>query len=206
MPNRLAALPSGALGYLGGQIMRRGNARQQREVVAVLDALLADAGAAPVEALELGCGPGVLLGLLARRPGVGRVVGVDPSPTMRTMAVRALARDVADDRVRIRPGQAERTGLPDAAVDVVVSVNSVAIWPDLDAGLDELARVLRPGGRLVLSWHGGSAPTRSGAALRLPDEQLDRLEGALTRRFDDVRRELTARCTVFTARRVAGSD
>lgn len=123
---------------------------------------------------------------------------------MRTMAVRALARHVADDRVRVLPGEAERTGLPDAAVDVVVSVNSVAIWPDLDAGLDELARVLRPGGRLVLSWHGGSAPTRSGAAMRLPDGRLDRLEAALTGRFDGVERQLTARCTVFTARRRPG--
>lgn len=201
MPNRLAALPSGALGRIGGQIMRRGNARQQQEIAAFVDTLLAESGDARVEVLELGCGPGVLLGLLARRPGIGRVVAVDPSPTMRTMAVHAVAREVADDRVRIRPGQAERTGLPDAAVDLVVSVNSVAIWPDLDAGLDELARVLRPGGRLVLSWHGGSAPTRSGAALRLPVEQLDRLEAALTRRFDDIRRELTARCTVFTASR-----
>lgn len=205
-PNRFAALPAGARGRLGGAVMRRGNVRQQREVAALLDALRAPvvAGGPGADVLEVGCGPGVLLGILAGRAGVGQLTGIDPSPLMRLMAVRSLAPAVADGRIRIGPGDAARTGLADAAVDVAVSVNTVAIWPDLDAGLDELVRVLRPGGHALLSWHGGSAPSRSGAAMQLTTGQLDRLDRALSARFAHVGRELTPRCTVFTAYRGPG--
>ncbi|RZT86339.1 methyltransferase family protein [Pseudonocardia sediminis] len=187
--------------------MRRGNARQQREVAELLDGLPGRTGArAPSDVVEVGCGPGVLLGMLAGRTTTGHLTGIDPSPGMRLMAARSTAPAVADDRVRIRPGDAGCTGLPDAVADVVVSVNSVAIWPDLDAGIEELGRVLRPDGYLVLSWHGGSAPSRSGAAMSLTAEQLDRVDRALSARFGDVRRELTTRCTVFVAHRcLAGS-
>ncbi|MDQ4119600.1 MAG: class I SAM-dependent methyltransferase, partial [Actinomycetota bacterium] len=122
------------------------------------------------------------------------------------MAVRALARPIARGRVRVGEGSAAATGLPDACADVVVSVNTVAIWPDLDAGLDELRRVLRPGGTLVLSWHGGRAPSRAARRLCLPAEQLDRIGAAVSARFSGARRELTRRCTVFLARRPASRE
>ena len=68
----------------------------------------------------------------------------------------------------------------------------------------ELHRVLRPGGRLVLSWHGGERPARMTRGLLLPEERLCRIEDALRARFPDVRRTLTRRCTVFEARRTTG--
>src|SRR5439155_24401735 len=103
-----------------------------------------------------------------------------------------------------RAGDAGATGLPDAAVDLVVGVNNVAIWPDLDAGVTELHRVLRPGGRLVLSWHGGERPTRTARALVLPEDRLQRVEDALRARFPHVGRTLTRRCPVFEARATVG--
>ena len=54
--------------------------------------------------------------------------------------------------MEVRSGTAEDTGCPDASVDTAVSVNNVMPW-DRPAGFAELARVLRPGGRLVISVH-----------------------------------------------------
>ncbi|WP_214402396.1 class I SAM-dependent methyltransferase [Pseudonocardia lacus] len=195
-PNRFAALPAGRLGRLGGRLMRLLNRGQQREVLALLAASGVDAA---VEVVEIGPGPGVLLGLLAARADVRRVVGVEPSVDMRALAIRANAAAIAADRLEVRPGDAATTGLPDGCADVVVSVNTVAIWPDLDSGAGELRRLLRPGGRLLLSWHGGRAPSRAARPLLLDEAALGRIETALRRRFDTVERTLTRHCTVFDA-------
>jgi SAM-dependent methyltransferase len=195
-PNSFAALPSGRIGTFGGQLMRVVNRAQQHEIARLLGPLTG------VDVLEVGHGPGVLLGLLART--ARHVTGVDPSVEMRALAIRAHAGAIAAGRLEVRAGDAGATGLPDAAVDLVVSVNSVAIWPDLDAGVAELHRVLRPGGRLVLSWHGGERPARMARELVLPEEQLQRIDEAVHARFPDVRRTLTRRCTVFEARTTAG--
>jgi SAM-dependent methyltransferase len=191
-PNSFAALPAGRLGTFGGRLMRLLNRSQQRELMTLLGPL------AGKDVLEVGHGPGVLLGLLIRT--ARHVIGVDPSLEMRALAIRAHSSAIAAGRLDVRAGDAGATGLPDAAVDVVVAVNNVAIWPDLDAGVAELHRVLRPGGRLVLSWHGGERPSRATRGLVLPEERLQRIEDALRARFPDVRRTLTRRCTVFEAR------
>jgi SAM-dependent methyltransferase len=191
-PNRFAALPAGRLGTFGGRLMRVLNRAQQHEVARLLEPLTGK------DVLEVGHGPGVLLALLL--PTARHVTGVDPSLEMRRLAIRAHAGAIAAGRLDVRPGDAGATGLADDAVDVVVGVNNVAIWPDLDAGVGELHRVLRPGGRLVLSWHGGERPSRATRGLVLPEERLQRIEDALRARFPDVRRTLTRRCTVFDAR------
>jgi SAM-dependent methyltransferase len=191
-PNSFAALPAGRLGTFGGQLMRLLNRAQQREIARLLGSL------AGKDVLEVGHGPGVLLGMLTRT--ARHVTGVDPSREMRALAIRAHSGAIAAGRLEVRAGDAGATGLPDAAVDLVVAVNNVAIWPDLDAGVAELHRVLRPGGWLVLSWHGGERPSRLARALVLPEERLQRIEGAMRARFPDVRRTSTRRCTVFEAR------
>jgi SAM-dependent methyltransferase len=195
-PNSFAARPAGRLGTFGWQLMRVLNRAQQHEIARVLGPLT------DMDVLEVGHGPGVLLGLLART--ARHVIGVDPSREMRRLAIRAHAAEIADGRIEVRPGDAGATGLPDAAVDLVVGVNNVAIWPDLDGGVAELHRVLRPGGRVVLSWHGGERPTRMARGLLLPEERLRRIEDALRARFPEVRRTLTRRCTVFEAGSTTG--
>lgn len=193
-PNRLAALPSGLTGRIGGRIMATMNAAQQREVAELIEG-------APADVLEVGHGPGVLLAQLAQRPGVRHVRGVDPSREMRVAAIRRCAEEIADGRVDVRDGDAASPGLPDESVDLAVSVNTVAIWPDLEAGVDGLHRVLRPGGQLLLSWHGGRQPGRAARRLVLADSVLDGIEASLAARFLDARRVLTQRCTVFACRR-----
>lgn len=127
------------LGRIGGALMAWGNAATERHVV---DA----AGLTPRDTvLVLGPGPGV--GLRAAAERAGHVIGVDPSETM---LARCRARCPQAD---LHHGSAGDTGLAEASVDVVISVNNVQLWPARAAGFTELFRILRPGGRLVLSAH-----------------------------------------------------
>lgn len=139
--------PRGLPGRVGGAIMARGNTEQERWAV---DRLAPPAGA---HLLVVGHGPGVGLALAADRVGpTGRVVGVDPSATMRELAAARCSDAIAAGVVEVRDGSAEHTGCADASMQGVVSVNNVMLW-DRRAGLAETYRVLRPGGLLVVTVH-----------------------------------------------------
>lgn len=97
--------------------------------------------------LDVGCGTGYLLHLLAERyPNAREFAGIDAAPRMVEVA-RTVARD---DRLSFTSGVAEKLGYPDRTFDLVVSTTSFDHWSDQQAGLVECARVLRPGGHLVL--------------------------------------------------------
>jgi arsenite methyltransferase len=98
--------------------------------------------------LEVGFGGGELLSrLLAAR---AQVTGIDPSEAMLARARLRFVRALREDRLTLRLGTAERLPLPNSSVDKACSVNAIYFWPDLNVALRELARVLRPGGALVL--------------------------------------------------------
>ena len=185
------ANPRGVRGRLAGRFMLWTN--RQRDV---LDLLTVRPGE---RVLEVGYGPGGLVRLLARHTDAGLIQGVDPSPTMRDQATRANRDAVRAGRVDLRLGAADRTDLPDRSVDHVVSVNTVAIWPDLDDGVRELHRVLRPAGTLVLAWHGGTAPSAIARSLRLPEDKLQRVRAALEGLFADVALHQLRSLDVFVA-------
>jgi len=104
--------------------------------------------ATPRRLLDVGCGTGYLLRLLAGRcPTASELAGVDPAPSM-----IETAQQTADDRrLRFTVGAAERLPYPDHHFDLVVSTTSFDHWADQRAGLGECARVLAPGGHLVLA-------------------------------------------------------
>jgi SAM-dependent methyltransferase len=81
----------------------------------------------------------------------------------------------------------------------VVSVNNVAIWPDLEAGVEELYRIVRPGGTVVIAWHGGTKPAGAAKQLRLSEDQLNRIEQVLRKHFADVTRHQLVRLDAFKA-------
>ncbi len=94
---------------------------------------------------DLGCGTGRLAERVA--PFVGRVVAVDESPDMLEAARRRLA-DVTT--VELRAGKLESLPVDDAALDVAILALVLHYVPDPGAALAEAARVLRPGGRLLV--------------------------------------------------------
>jgi SAM-dependent methyltransferase len=183
--NNPFAHPSGWLGRLAGRIMLWTNS--QDDVIGALGVQPGD------DVLEIGYGPGGLIRLLTERTQAASIRGIDPSPAMRDQAGRRNRTAVRAGRVRLDLGTADRTGLPDASVDRVVSVRNVAIWPDLEAGVGELHRVVRPGGTVVIAWHGGTNPSRVVRSLSLPEDDLRRIEQVLRDRFGEVgRRQLTS--------------
>lgn len=117
--------------------------RFNAEAVRLLLTLVGDVVLDGRRVLDVGCGRGGNLQQLHRRWAPGLLVGVDQSaPGLR----------VADDgRVRVAVGDAERLPLRDRSVDVVLNVESLSLYPDAEAFLAEVARVLVPGGDLLLA-------------------------------------------------------
>lgn len=106
------------------------------------------APAAELEVLDLAAGTGKLTRALR---GLGhRVVAVDPSEGM--LAALLAAGGAEDPGLQVVPGTAEAIPLPDACVDAV-TVGQAWHWLRPGAAVAEVARVLRPGGRLGLAWN-----------------------------------------------------
>lgn len=103
--------------------------------------------------LDLACGSGGVTRELASRvaPG-GSVVGIDLSPAMLDVARARSAEGVA---VEWQQASAEALPLPDADVDLVTCQQGLQFFPDKPGAIAEVARVLRPSGRVALSvWCG----------------------------------------------------
>lgn len=99
--------------------------------------------------LEVGFGGGGLLRslLLGTR---GEVFGADLSDTLIARARDRFARDVRRGRLHLLKASAESLPLPPETVTKAVSVNSLYFWPEPAAALAEIARVMKPGGRLAI--------------------------------------------------------
>jgi arsenite methyltransferase len=101
--------------------------------------------------VDLGCGAGTDLLIAAQMTGVtGRVIGVDMTASMLDRA-RESADAMGLDDVELHEALIESLPLADASVDVVISNGVIDLVLDKDAVLDEIDRVLRPGGRLQLA-------------------------------------------------------
>lgn len=100
---------------------------------------------------DLGCGRGRDVVALARRVGAeGHVYGLDASPAMIDAAARR-AHEADVSHVTLRVSSLEALALPDASVDWVVSNCALNHARDKALAWREIARVLRPGGRFVVS-------------------------------------------------------
>ena len=104
--------------------------------------------------LDLGCGTGFHLPGLAEH--AARVIGVEPHPDLLALARR---RARALDHVHLLGGTAQEVPLPERSVDVVHARWAYFFGPGCERGLDELQRVVRPGGTALVIDNDGSRST-----------------------------------------------
>jgi arsenite methyltransferase len=100
--------------------------------------------------VDIGSGAGMDSLIAAKMVGPdGQVIGVDMTPAMLEMA-RKSASEARAGNVEFREGLAESLSAPDSWADVVISNGVLNLLPDKLAALQEMARVLKPGGRLQI--------------------------------------------------------
>jgi SAM-dependent methyltransferase len=128
------------------------------------------------EVLDLGSGKGIDCFLASRLVGSsGRVVGVDMTAAMLT-AARANASKHAVKNVEFRLGEIEALPVADNSFDVVISNCVVNLSPEKDRVIREIARALKPGGRICLS----DVLARSEAPVCIPGDDTTNICACIT--------------------------
>jgi ubiquinone/menaquinone biosynthesis C-methylase UbiE len=112
--------------------------------------------------LEIGFGPGVGIELLVSLLSSGRVAGVDDSEEMVEQARVRNAEAIKTGRVELRRGSVETLPFEHETFDKALAINSMQVWPDAVAGLREIRRVMKPGGRVVLGFTRHSGQPKEG--------------------------------------------
>jgi ubiquinone/menaquinone biosynthesis C-methylase UbiE len=138
--------PRGLLGRLGGIIMARMNEDCGAWVTDLLEIGPRDS------VLEVGFGPGAIVQRLSKLTSAGHIAGIDPSREMVEQARARNAIAIRDGRVDLRCGFVEHLPFDDDAFDRALAINSMQVWPDSAAGLREIRRVMKPGGRVAVGF------------------------------------------------------
>jgi tocopherol O-methyltransferase len=137
-------------------LWRRGDETLEQAVAGLIDLVAATAGVrGGSEVVDVGAGYGSTARHLAARFGA-RVTGLTISRAQHAFAERA--REPAGVRILLQDWLANT--LPAASADAVIAIESTEHMADLPRALDEMHRVLRPGGRVVVcAWLSGDAPS-----------------------------------------------
>jgi arsenite methyltransferase len=165
--------PSGLAGRVVAAGMNRGNRDFNARAIEKLDVRPG------TRVLDLGFGGGLTFRPLLEKRAT--VVGVDRAEDMVAAAAERHREDVAAGRISVHAGDVLALPLEDAAVDRVLTVNTVYFWSDLAPALREVHRVLAPGGRVVIGIRDGSVMERVDPAvftLRPPAEIAGALQAA----------------------------
>lgn len=138
-------------GRFGRWVMTRGLNDGNAELIgSTLDALALQ----PSDRfLDVGFGGGLSLRRAAQLTH-GALWGVDFSPDMVAAGQRSLAELIAGGRLNLITADVGALPLRDASIDAVCTTNTIYFWPDLDAALRELRRVVAPGGRVAFGFTG----------------------------------------------------
>jgi ubiquinone/menaquinone biosynthesis C-methylase UbiE len=96
--------------------------------------------------LDVGCGGGKAVGLLAARVPNGKVYGVDHSLDMVKLSKRVNKSLVQSGRVEIDHGAVSSLPYSDDLFDIVTAFETIEFWPDLSGNLQQVKRVLKPSG------------------------------------------------------------
>lgn len=123
--------------------------RWRRRVVRALGIAKGDLGEHP-RVLDVATGTGDLAIEIARSCPGATVIGLDPSPGMLAIAQQKLAKRGLADRISLVEGDAQALPQKNCEVDAATIAFGIRNVPDRALGLRELARVVRPGGRIAV--------------------------------------------------------
>jgi ubiquinone/menaquinone biosynthesis C-methylase UbiE len=137
--------PAGWLAGLAGLGMNRGHEKVWRwglEHIAIQpDAVV----------LDVGCGGGGAVKILAQAASRGKVYGVDYSEDVLPTARRINKALVRQGRVEIKQGSVSDLPFPDDTFDLATAFETTMFWPSLVDDLRKVRRVLKPGGILLIA-------------------------------------------------------
>ncbi len=145
--------PHGDAAQAVAESMNRSNGALNRAAIGLLAVTSGE------RVLEIGPGNAAFAPLLLQASD-SRYLGIELSTAMVEAGNRQLAAAGLAERAGMRHGDAHALPIADAAMDAALAVNTLYFWPDLAPVLDELARVVRRGGRLCLAF-GDAAFMRS---------------------------------------------
>jgi SAM-dependent methyltransferase len=100
--------------------------------------------------LDVGCGGGRTVSRLARLAPQGKIFGTDVSPEMVKYSKEMNKELIAQNRVQIVEGSVDKIGFPDDYFDLVTAVETYFFWPNFGNAINEIKRVLKSGGNLLL--------------------------------------------------------
>jgi ubiquinone/menaquinone biosynthesis C-methylase UbiE len=156
-PNKLMSLPANPSGWMGrifGKLMESTNIDAYQKTLQALN---------PIDNerfLEIGFGTGCCAEMLLSTTTGTFVAGVDPTETMVKTTLNRLIKKELGDRIDIRQGTDDSLPWSDGYFDAVIAIHSFQFWPDPHKSIIEISRVLRPNGRIVLTFrdHSTRAP------------------------------------------------
>ncbi len=133
------------MGKIGGRILARTNRKCAAWVVDLLGVEPSD------QVIEIGFGPGVGLELLASAAPSAKIAGVEVSEEMLRQAAARNKTAIENGQIQLRFASAKNLPFPDRSFDKALSINSLHIWSDPDAGLREVWRVMKLDGTLAFA-------------------------------------------------------
>jgi SAM-dependent methyltransferase len=141
--SRQAGHPRGLVGRIVGRLMVKDTASANDRALAVVDLTQART------ILDVGFGQGRTAAILVRAGH--HVLGVDPSSTMVAQATARNRAACRDGRAVLRHGDSITIPFADDSADAAITAHTIYFMPDPAATIADIARVLRPGGRLVIA-------------------------------------------------------
>jgi len=104
----------------------------------------------PKKILDVATGTADVAIMASRTLGPDKVIGIDISEKMLAVGRNKLLKEGLNDRIELQSGDSEAINFPDGSFDAVTVAFGVRNFEHLEKGLQEILRVLRPGGKLVV--------------------------------------------------------
>jgi ubiquinone/menaquinone biosynthesis C-methylase UbiE len=137
--------PKGSFGHIVGLILALKNRGRNAWTISLLDVQPND------QVLEIGFGPGQAIQELAKLTPDGFIYGIDLADVMVAQASKRNANAIRSGRVLLQQGAEAPLPFEDNKFNKAFAVNSMQFWFNPMEGLQEFRRVLKPGGRVVIT-------------------------------------------------------